>query len=298
MAIPFLRWAGGKRQLLPVLIPIFTYAQNGMQDGPGERRFFEPFLGGGALFFSLCGESHSDNFSQIQFTLSDMNEELINCYLSVRDFPEQVIRRLKALQSDCSESEYYRVRSSTPRSPLGRAARLIYLNRLCFNGLYRVNKNGNFNVPYGHLKSPTVCNEKVLRECSRVLKFAELTTCDFETSVAGARFGDVAYFDPPYAPRSSTSNFASYFSSGFGPNDHKRLAQLTLSLTERGVRVVLSNSDTDFTRDCFSNLNLYTVTARRNIAASTAGRQPVTELIGTNFEIPDFGSSTPLLRVN
>lgn len=285
MPKPFLRWAGGKRQLLPILLPAIQVAASDVR--PTERRpsFFEPFLGGGAVFFALKDQDSNWPFAKQGFFLNDINDEVANCYTVVRDDVNKLMRKLHALEEDCSESAYYEVRQSRPKSSTARAARLVYLNRLCFNGLYRLNRNGDFNVPYGHLKNPQVCNSAVLLSCSSALQGTHLRSGDFESFVLEAKKNDVVYFDPPYAPLSETSNFSSYHESRFGKAEHVRLSNVVDRLTSKGVRVILSNSDTSFTRECFSNLNLYKVSVRRSISASTHGRRPVYELLGTNFNI-------------
>jgi DNA adenine methylase len=156
---------------------------------------------------------------------------------------------------------------------------------LCFNGLYRVNRSGEFNVPYGKLKKPVVCNNELLKSCSASLKNIEITNVDFELSVAGAKEGDLVYFDPPYVALSKTASFASYQSNGFSDDEHRRLAKLIDSLTEKKVHVILSNSDTMLTQSLFRNMNLFSVKANRSISAAAESRNSVSELLGTNFEL-------------
>jgi len=215
--------------------------------------------------------------------LSDSNAELINFYKVVRDAPNELIRRAKSMEADISEDAFYRVRSSRPKSDVGRAARLLYLNRLCFNGLYRVNSLGEFNVPFGRLKNPIVCNPSLILSCSNSLSRSILATADFPRVLKKAKPGDLVYFDPPYIPLTATSSFASYQSAGFGISDQKRLAQTITTLTAKGVFVILSNSDTPLSREIFKGLTLFSVPASRSISASPKSRKRVREIIAINF---------------
>jgi DNA adenine methylase len=203
----------------------------------------------------------------------------------VRDRVDELIEILKDLAMDTSEQTYYSIRAMNPGTQVEQAARLIYLNRLCFNGLYRLNKNGQFNVPYGHLKRPSVCNESLLRDCSSSLKNVSIKLSDFEQCTRSSKAGDVVYFDPPYLPLTKTSNFSDYHSTKFNIEAHKRLARLIDELTDRGVFVILSNSDTEASREIFCSLRQFTVSANRSISARVSGRLPVDELIAVNFDL-------------
>lgn len=282
---PMLRWAGGKRQLLETLIASFPKDLN-LQ----KHNYFEPFFGGGALFFSLANfpmwvgtESFAGKSNH--FVLSDTNEDLINFYSVVRDHPKLLIKALTNLASRKSERDFYRVRSSKPRGKVDRAARLLYLNRLCFNGLYRVNSNGEFNVPYGRLKNPVICNSELILSCSSWLKNAELCAESFEVVVKRAKRGDLVYFDPPYIPLSTTSSFSSYAKENFNESDQRVLAQTINDLTKSGVSVILSNSDTPLSREIFGSLNLFSIPANRSISAAGTSRGRVQELVGINFSL-------------
>ena len=276
---PFLRWAGGKRQLLPVIHEVFTSLQLGT-----SSRYFEPFIGGGAVFFSLANVPFGSG-SPKKFIINDANEELTNLYKVVKEDVEHLISLLQGLATDISEEAFYKIRGELYQDSAMRAARFVFLNRLCFNGLYRVNRAGLFNVPYGRLKNPMVCNEELLRTCSIWLNDTEILNTDFETALKGVKSGDVVYLDPPYVALSKTASFSSYHSTGFGLDDHERLATIIENLTALGAYVLLSNSDTEITRDLFSNLNLYSVQANRSISASGKSRSRVSELIATNFPI-------------
>ena len=235
MARPFLKWAGGKTALLPKLL-----------EAAPERieTYYEPFLGGGALFFALQSEGR---FAQA--VLSDSNEQLINAWIQVRDAPDDLIEALGVFQRKYRERDseqraefYYTIRKKRPTCDLGGAARLIFLNKTCFNGLYRVNSRGEFNVPHGRYTNPTICDEQNLRAVSEALQGVELRVSDFADAPKDAATGDFVYFDPPYVPLSDTSNFTAYTKSEFGAEEQRRLAQTASRLARQGAAVTLSNS--------------------------------------------------------
>ena len=260
---PLLKWAGGKRQLLSCIsrrLPekISTY--------------YEPFVGGGAVFFSLAAEGRFE-----RAVLSDQNEELIGTYLAVQTDVDAVIKALREMPH--SEEDYYKIRSQKPRLPAKRAARMIYLNRTGYNGLYRVNRSGQFNVPFGRYVRPKICDEDRLRSVARVLQGVRLEVADFSSVVKKARAGDAVYFDPPYVPVSATARFAEYHHSPFGDLEHQKLAAVFAELSEKGVATVLSNSDTPRTREIFGGFAHEFVSARRNINSAGAGRGPTSEIL-------------------
>ncbi len=262
---PFVKWAGGKRQLIPVL----------MQRVPSfSGRYFEPFLGGGALFFFMKPE---------KAYLSDTNAELIHCYNIVRDDPDALIAELGTLKY--TTDDYYRIRDKNPAtlSPVNRAARTIYLNRTGFNGLYRVNSKGKFNVPMGRYVNPKICDEKNIRACSAVLRFAEVDTASFDTVVGRAGKGDFVYFDPPYIPLSRTANFTSYQQGGFSMEDQARLAEVFEALTRKGVYAMLSNSDVKWMHDTYKGYPIQRVSATRAVNRNANDRGPVFEVVVTNY---------------
>ena len=260
-AAPFLKWAGGKTRLLAQLEPLMP-----------ERfgRYFEPFLGGGAVYFRL--QPH-------QARLSDVNGELINVYRCVRDQVDALIEDLSRHRYD--KNHYYAVRAQDPaRLPdVARAARMIFLNRTCFNGLYRVNRRGRFNVPFGRYKNPTICDRDRLRAASEALQGADIRHVDYAASVKDARSGDFVYFDPPYMPISETANFTSYTAGAFGLDQQVRLRDVFADLASRGVRAVLSNSDTPVIRELYRDFHIDTVTAPRAISRSANGRKAVSEVV-------------------
>lgn len=262
---PFLKWAGGKRRLIDQYTPFL----------PKEYyRYFEPFLGGGALFFHLRPQ---------QAVLGDLNGELINCYRIVKESPEELIRYLRKHRA--SERHYYRVREIDPAEllPAARAARFIYLNKTCFNGLYRVNKQGKFNVPYGRYKRPVFCDVDAIRAASSALQSAQLKVSSFEKTVKEARAQDFVYFDPPYVPLSPTASFTSYTSADFSERDQKRLAKLARELSNRGCLVMISNSDTELVRDIYADFSINEVRCPRSINSNAFARGSITELVITNY---------------
>lgn len=273
-AKPFLKWAGSKRYLLPKILPrlpekIGTY--------------FEPFLGGGAVFFALAAEGRFN-----KAVVGDANEALINVYGSLimehsgRVGPDALILELKKHANAHSREHYYAVRASRPRSDIAQAARFIYLNRTCFNGLYRVNRKGEFNVPMGSYANPTICDEENLRSVSKTLlslKSLRVLAKDFRLTVKGARKGDAVYFDSPYVPLSKTSDFTAYVKGGFDEAAHVRLRDCFKALDERGVHVLLSNSDTPFVRLFYKGFHISEVKAPRRINSKGGKRGNVSELL-------------------
>ncbi len=268
--LPFLKWAGGKQRLLTQYKPYF----------PPEGtigHYFEPFIGSAAVFF------HQQYPMAI---LSDQNGKLIEVYRSVRDDLDQVVSALKLHRNEADY--YYTVRAQNPAdlSPAERAARLIYLNKTCYNGLYRENSKGEFNVPFGRYKNPKICDEARLRAASAVLQGVDLQVADFSDAVETAVAGDFVYFDPPYVPLSATSNFTSYNKRGFGREDQERLANTVAQLTDRGIKVMLSNSSAPLVYDLYgrSSYRIIDIRARRNINSNASRRGLVKELLILNYE--------------
>lgn len=263
---PFIKWAGGKTKLLLQVIELV-----------GDRlidRYFEPFLGGGAVFFEL---SKRKKFSCA--TIGDSNPELVNAYRVVRDNVSELIDSLSRFSYD--KQLYLEVRSQRVEdlTQLERAARFIYLNRTCFNGLYRVNSKGEFNVPFGKYTNPVICDSENLTAVSKALSGVEIVNSDFGSLAELAKLGDLVYFDPPYIPISNTSNFTGYTKNGFGINEHEKLARIFSELDGKGVRVVLSNSYCDETMRLFSGFRIDKISASRNIGGSVSCRKPVIEVL-------------------
>jgi len=277
---PFLRWAGGKRRLANTLIETFP-----AEFDPLKHKFFEPFVGGGAVSFVLGDPSTESFVSGHMLVINDMNPELINAYKVVRDSVDKLIAELMILSKKVNTKNYYEIRSIVPEGKVARAARFIYLNKTCYNGLWRVNSKGEFNVPFDKSSSKNLFNEDVLRACSKRLKGAKITNVSFQESVAEAKKGDLVYFDPPYIPLTPTASFAAYAKEGFTQDDHEHLAATIHKLTRKGVFVLLSNSDTPLTRKIFrEHLILRRLLMRRSLSAAGNSRHSVYEILGMNYK--------------
>jgi len=260
---PFLKWAGGKRQLLSALL----------RRAPERHEvYFEPFVGGGALFFALRPS---------RAVLADLNERLVRTYRGVRDDVDAVVDLLRTYRYD--EAFFYamRDRDIDVASDAEVAAWFIYLNRTAYNGLYRVNSRNRFNVPFGRYgEGLVICDEGNLRACSALLRTVEVVVGDFETVAAGAREGDFVYLDPPYVPLSATSSFTSYTSGGFGHADQVRLRDVALRMKARGVHVVLSNSSAPAVRELYrQGFETDEVTALRQVNSRAERRGAIPELV-------------------
>jgi DNA adenine methylase len=259
---PFLKWAGGKSQVVRTLA---AYAPKGF------RQYLEPFVGGGALFFHLRPQAG---------LLNDLNAELMATYRVVQQEVEVLIRVLRSYPY--SENFYYQLRAQDPSKLdiVSRAARLLYLNRTCYNGLYRVNRRNQYNVPFGAYRNPTICDEQKLRVASEALKGTRLFCESYSTFLRReARADDFVYLDPPYQPVSKYSDFKRYTSSLFYEQDQEVLAALTKQLVARGCHVLASNSDTPFTRKLYRGFEILNLRARRNINKNGNGRGLVNELL-------------------
>lgn len=262
---PFLKWAGGKRNLRDRLLPLLPELSTG-------GTYFEPFLGGAAVFFALRPQSA---------LLSDINGELIEVYEAVRDSVERVVEVLSALPY--SSDDYYQIRSWNPVDAVSRAARFIYLNKTCFNGLYRVNQRGEFNVPFGrHGPNVEICNRTQLLLASAALATAQIAALDFERALSGAKAGDLVYCDPPYTTAHTNNGFVEYNARVFSWSDQRRLAHVVADLVGRGVSVVVSNGDHPSIVECFSRaqrLELTRIDRWSTIAGKSAKRFRTSELV-------------------
>ena len=273
---PFVKWAGGKRQLIPII-------NQNLPDSFGT--YYEPFLGGGALLFHILTDKNGQKCS-----ISDLNSDLVLAYTTIRDRVDSLIASLKNHEKNYqkdSESYYYSIRESNPRSAIEKTSRLIFLNRTCFNGLYRVNSKGKFNVPLGKYSNPNIVNEENLRAVSNILQSSRIfIKCrDFEAVLRDAKKGDLIYFDPPYQPVSSTANFTSYTNKDFTYDDLTRLAELCLKLDSRGCNVLLSNSDSKEVAEVFAK-NTWKITrieANRSINSNSKKRTGHFELLIKNY---------------
>lgn len=274
MAEPFIKWVGGKRRLLPELRARLPKV---IDD------YHEPFLGGGALFFDLTPRNAY---------LSDTNKQLIKTYRAVRDNVEYVISLLDELSSTHNRNKYYDIRKwynkwcNDDESIAGKfAAAFIYLNKTCFNGLYRVNKKGAFNVPIGRYTNPKILDADALRTASKTLNRAYLSVSSFEYAIAErACSQSFFYLDPPYVPVSDTANFTAYAKTGFSQEDQRELANKLLHLDGMGAKFMLSNSDTPFTRQLYKKYNVETVQVGRGINSDPSKRGAVSELIVRNYD--------------
>lgn len=269
---PFLKWAGGKRQLLPQIRPLMPAA---------FRRYYEPFLGGGAVLFDL---------QPAQAVVNDFNSELINCYQVVRDELPALIAELEQYRNE--KDFFYRLRALDRQdafqelSPVKRAARIIYLNKTCFNGLFRVNSKGYFNVPFGSYRNPRLLDMPLLRSVSAYLNRGSVTFLngDYEEALATCEAGDFVYLDPPYDPLSATASFTSYSTAPFGKEAQCRLRDVFSRLTEAGSKVMLSNSATDFIKALYADFKVMTVSCGRNINSVGSKRSRIEELLILNYE--------------
>ena len=276
LVAPVVKWVGGKRQLL-------TEIKN---NSPKKfNTYFEPFVGGGAVLFELQPKNA---------VVNDINSELINLYSVIQNNVDDLIEKLSDNEKYANTSEcYYRIRE-LDREPkvynkltgIDKAARILYLNKTCYNGLYRVNSLGEFNSPYGSYKNPTIVNEIGLRAVNKYFNDTNVKflSTDFEKAVKNAKKGDFVYFDPPYAPISKTSNFTGYNEGGFGELEQIRLKELCDDLNKKGVKFLLSNSDCDFIRDLYKNYNIVTIQAKRAINSNGNNRGPVNEVLIKNYE--------------
>lgn len=266
---PFLKWVGGKGQLLPELIKKIPR---------NFKKYYEPFVGGGALFFHLLPE---DAY------LSDINVELINAYEVVKEHVEALIQSLSMHVYD--ETYYYQIRNvdRTPEfqswSEVERASRLIFLNKTCYNGLYRVNSKGEFNTPFGKYTNPTIVDEENLRACSKALQRVTIRRAPFEAIEKKITHEDFVYFDPPYVPISNSASFTSYDRKGFDLATQEDLFKLCQSLDAHDVKFMLSNSAVPFVLDLYKQFNIETVKAIRAINSKGAKRGEIDEVIITNY---------------
>jgi DNA adenine methylase len=269
---PFLKWAGGKGQLLDQFRRFYPARKQ-------VKRYLEPFLGGGAVFFHVRALVRPATA-----ILSDGNEELIATFKAVREEPEAVLAHLEDHRARHSKEHFYEVRAQAePGTPSARAARMIYLNRSCFNGLYRVNSRGLFNVPFGKYENPRIVDRPGLLAASASLRKARLSTAPFTKVLDVAKAGDFIYFDPPYVPLSRTANFTAYTQSSFGPREQETLAEVYTELHGRGCLVMLSNSDTPWVRERYARFHVHEVMARRNINSKSDSRGEISEVVVLNY---------------
>lgn len=271
-AKPFVKWAGGKRALLEILCASLPQKFNA---------YFEPFLGGGALFFELANKGLLQGKKAY---LNDKNAELINAYLAIQKEPQKLLNELNLMQKAHSKEHFYSIRALdrevnfSTLSPIFRAARFIYLNKTCFNGLCRYNAKGQFNTPFGAYKNPKIYDEMLILNAHYALQDAIILNEDFEFVRDLAKKGDFVYFDPPYFPLNSTSNFTSY-TQNFLENEQIRLYALFCDLNSRGVKLLQSNSNTDFIKNLYKNFQIQAIQAKRAINCKGDKRGTVSEFV-------------------
>ena len=272
---PVLKWVGGKRQLLNDIIPMIP---------KNCSTYVEPFIGGGAVLFELQPK---------KAIINDFNGELINVYTVIRDYPEELIKELQ-FHKENNTSEYFYTVREYDRKPdffskmtsVQKAARVIYLNKTCYNGLYRVNSAGQFNSPYGKYKNPNIVNETVIRAMSKYFNENNIVIKneDFKETLKGLRRGAFVYLDPPYMPISSSSSFTGYTENGFNEDKQRELKELCDKLDKKGIKFLQSNSDCEFIRELYSGYRIKTIKAKRAINSKGNSRGEINEVLIYNYE--------------
>lgn len=273
LAAPVLKWVGGKRQLMGEIEKVLPKSYT---------TYYEPFIGGGAVLFELQPN---------KAVISDVNSELINLYNIIKDDVELLIADLKKHEN--TQEYFYKIREMDRDrkvyenlSKVEKASRIVYLNKTCFNGLFRVNKAGEFNSPFGKYKNPNIVDEVTLRAVSKYFNKVDIKilNCDFEKSLKDIRKGAFVYLDPPYDPVSSSANFTGYDKGGFNRDEQIRLKNLCDKLDKKGVKFLLSNSATDFIKDLYKDYNIKIVKAKRAINSNGNARGEVDEVLVRNYE--------------
>ena len=279
IAKPFIKWVGGKGKLVSELEKYFPKEFN---------KYYEPFVGGGALFFYLKQNK------EISFSLiNDINSKLITAYKQIQKNPKKIINLLKnieleykALSFEQQEKYFYQKREIYNKEKLDNlntAAHLIFLNKTCFNGMYRENSKGEYNIPFGDQKNPTICDEKNILTVSSCLKNTEIMNQSFEEFIEKCKKGDFIYFDPPYHPVNATSSFTSYSKNTFGPKQQEILRDTFVELSKKGCFVMLSNSDTEFIKNLYKDFNINYIYAARSINSKGDKRSKIKEVVITNY---------------
>ena len=271
---PFLKWAGGKRQIVPLI-------ENNLPKNYNYQTYYEPFLGGGALLFTLQPK---------KAVINDSNPELINCYKVVKDSVDELIDNLKLHKNN--EEYYYAIRdwdreeSFRDRTPVERASRIIFLNKTCYNGLFRVNSQGQFNVPFGKYKNPNILDLAVLKAVSKYFNDNQIKilNLDFQDVLKDAKRSDFVYLDPPYDPVSDTASFTGYDVNGFNKDEQIRLKETFDNLDKRGCKVLLSNAYTNFIRDLYKDYTHIKISAIRAINSNAKKRGKVDEILVKNYD--------------
>ena len=272
---PVLKWVGGKRQLLNDIIPMIP---------KNCSTYVEPFIGGGAVLFELQPK---------KAIINDFNSELINVYTVIRDYSEELIKELQFHKDNNTSEHFYAVREYDRKpeffsqmTPVQKAARVIYLNKTCYNGLYRGNSAGQFNSPYGKYKNPNIVNETVIRAMSKYFNENNIVIKneDFKEALKGLRRGAFVYLDPPYMPISSSSSFTGYTENGFNEDKQRELKELCDKLDKKGIKFLQSNSDCEFIRELYSGYRIKTIKAKRAINSKGNSRGEINEVLIYNYE--------------
>ena len=285
---PFVKWAGGKNSLIPQLTKYYPFE---LKNGTIER-YIEPFVGGGAVLIDIL-----QKYEVKEAYAFDINKDLINCYNVIKTNVENLIQELDKkekkfliLDNDARQQYFYDIRAEYNSYTLNedidvkRASEFIFLNRTCFNGLYRVNKDGKFNVPCGKYKNPTICDSNNLRNLSNLIKNVTFEYGDYKKSESFVNENTFVYFDPPYDTWEEKNSFTSYDKNNFGKNEQIRLANVFKDLSNRGVYVMLSNHNTKFINELYKEFHITIVPAKRMINSNANGRGNVEEVIITNYE--------------
>ena len=273
LVLPFVKWVGGKRQLL-----------NEVEKHIPEQfsRYYEPFVGGGAVLFYVQPKNA---------VINDSNEELVNLYNVIKETPEELIEDLKKHKNE--EGYFYEVRGIDREKEkyqaltrIERASRIIFLNKTCYNGLFRVNSSGEFNSPFGRYKNPNIVNDIIIRAAGNYLSKnnIQILNTDYEKSLSKIRKGAFVYFDPPYYPISDSSSFTGYTKNGFDKTEQERLKKVCDKLNDKGVNFLLSNSSIKFIRDLYKDYNVFSIKAKRAINSKGDGRGEITEVLVKNYE--------------
>ncbi len=295
MVKPFLKWAGGKRQLISEIMAYYPFEKSKI------TKYAEPFVGGGAILFDILNKYDLDSIY-----ISDTNFDLINTYKVIRDNIDKLVKELLIIQNeflaqnDEERKNYYtkkrdrfnELKTNSKKYNIERATLMIFLNRTCFNGLFRVNKNGMFNVPMGRYKNPLICDEVNLRKISKKLKKVEIVYGDYKKSIKFIDENTFVYFDPPYRPLTKTANFTSYTKYDFTDEKQIELSQFIDTINKKGAKIVLSNSDPknidendNFFDEIYSDYNIKRIIANRFISCKGNSREKVKELIIANYDI-------------
>ncbi|MFA5025756.1 MAG: DNA adenine methylase [Candidatus Shapirobacteria bacterium] len=279
IAKPFLKWVGGKTKLVPELVEMFPKKFN---------NYYEPFVGGGALFYEVIQKYEVKTSS-----INDINKKLITAYIQIKENPQKLISELKNIEKEYKKLSLEKQRDyfiSTRRKYNERkiddtttAAYLIFLNKTCFNGMYRENSKGEYNIPFGDQKNPTICDKENILAVSKCLKNTEITNLSFEDSVKECKKGDLIYFDPPYYPINATSNFTGYSKNSFGEAEQKKLKDVFTDLVKRGCSVMLSNSHTPFIEKLYKEFHINYRYAARSINSNGEKRGKIQEVVVTNY---------------